>query len=160
MGVVAECALAGGLDRGTAGDRYQVVVHLDADALADEPDVPAGTCQGDASDRVRVAAGGNCRSAAGQSVRRRGGCSSYTTGAHSQTVLEEAGGIHVSPETARRLSCDAAMVKMQHGAGGQILDVGRRTRMISPALRGGGRAVRTAGRAAVAGGAGSTGLGR
>ena len=107
MGVVAECALAGGLDRGTAGDRYQVVVHVDADALADEPDVPAGTCQGDASDRVRVAAGGNCRSAAGQSVRRRGGCSSYTTGAHSQTVLEEAGGIHVSPETARRLSCDA-----------------------------------------------------
>ena len=135
MGVVAECALAGGLDRGTAGDRYQVVVHVDADALADEPDVPAGMCQGDASDRVRVAAGGNCRSAAGQSVRRRGGCSSYTTGAHNQTVLEEAGGIHVSPETARRLSCDAAMVKMQHGAGGELLDVGRRTRTISPALR-------------------------
>ena len=28
IGVVAESALAGGLDRGTAGDRYQVVVHV------------------------------------------------------------------------------------------------------------------------------------
>ena len=34
LGVVAECALAGGLDKGTAGDRYQVVVHVDADTLA------------------------------------------------------------------------------------------------------------------------------
>ena len=43
IGVIAECALAGGLDRGTAGDRYQVVVHVDSGALADERDVPAGT---------------------------------------------------------------------------------------------------------------------
>ena len=53
----------------------------------------------------------------------------------SQTVLDEAGGIHVSAETARRLACDAAKVEMQHGAGGEILDVGRRTRTVSPALR-------------------------
>jgi hypothetical protein len=32
LGRLAECALAGDLDRGTAGDRYQVVLHLDADA--------------------------------------------------------------------------------------------------------------------------------
>ena len=43
IGMLAECALAGGLDRGTAGDRYQVVVHVDAGALAEVPDVPAGT---------------------------------------------------------------------------------------------------------------------
>jgi hypothetical protein len=30
---VAECALSAGLDRGTAGDRYQVVVHVDAATL-------------------------------------------------------------------------------------------------------------------------------
>ena len=53
----------------------------------------------------------------------------------SQTVLDEAGGIHVSAETARRLACDAATVTMRHGPGGEILDVGRRTRTISPALR-------------------------
>ena len=107
IGLLAECALAGGLDRGTAGDRYQVVVHVDAGALAEEADVPAGTsAQADAS-----------------------------AAAHSQTVLDEAGGIHVSAETARRLACDAAMVEMQHGPVGEILDVGRRTRTISPALR-------------------------
>ena len=53
----------------------------------------------------------------------------------NQTVLDEAGGIHVSAETARRLACDAATVTMRHGPGGEILDVGRRTRTISPALR-------------------------
>ena len=35
LAMLAECALAGGLDKGTAGDRYQVVVHVDADTLAD-----------------------------------------------------------------------------------------------------------------------------
>ena len=33
IGVVAVAALAGGLDKGTAGDRYQVVLHVDAAAL-------------------------------------------------------------------------------------------------------------------------------
>ena len=42
-GMVAECALAGGLDRGSAGDRYQVVLHVDAGTLAEDADVPAGT---------------------------------------------------------------------------------------------------------------------
>ena len=42
LGVIAECALSGGLDRGTAGDRYQVVVHVDAEALTEAPDVPSG----------------------------------------------------------------------------------------------------------------------
>ena len=35
LGLVAESALAADLDRGTAGDRYQVVVHVDADGLGD-----------------------------------------------------------------------------------------------------------------------------
>ena len=43
IGAVAEAALPGGLDRGTAGDRYQVVLHVDAEALAEPRDVPAGT---------------------------------------------------------------------------------------------------------------------
>jgi hypothetical protein len=33
LGLVAECALAGGLDPGTRGDRYQVVLHVDGEAL-------------------------------------------------------------------------------------------------------------------------------
>ena len=41
LGVVAESALAGKLDPGTAGDRYQVTVHVDAAALVG-PEIAAG----------------------------------------------------------------------------------------------------------------------
>ena len=146
IGMVAECALAGGLDRGTAGDRYQVVVHVDAGALAEAPDVPAGTstCAELESER------GKCRqyvpagtpAGGGRQLRRSSQpcpgpnpAAAPVPASCSQTVLDEAGGIHVSAETARRLACDAAKVEMQHGPGGEILDVGRRTRTISPALR-------------------------
>jgi hypothetical protein len=90
LGRVAESALEGGLDTGSRGDRYQVVVHVDAEALED-PDQPG------------------------------------------QSVLED--GIRVSAETSRRLACDAAKVVMTHGPGGSVLDVGRKTRTIPPALR-------------------------
>ena len=90
LGLVAESALASGLDPGSRGDRYQVVVHVDAEVLA-----PGG----------------------------EGGASWL------------ADGTHVSAETSRRLACDSARVVMLHAADGHVLDVGRRTRAISPALR-------------------------
>ena len=86
---VAEAALAGGLDRGTRGDRYQVVLHVDAAALAD-PSRPGVSML----DGERVPAG-----------------------------------------TSRRLACDCATVTMVHGEDGSVLDVGRRTRTIPPAIR-------------------------
>ncbi len=89
LGLIAESALAAGLDPGSRGDRYQVVVHVDAEAL------PAG--------------------GAGESW--------------------QADGTHVSAETCRRLACDSARVVMRHATDGSVLDVGRRTRAISPALR-------------------------
>ena len=189
LGVIAECALAGGLDRGTAGDRYQVVVHVDADALTKQrdvlaetpattasgseprdrsPDVPSATPATAASESERRDSGprvpaetpaaalpgpnrpgvgsetraGAARRAAdgGRTHRSRHPCpgprpAAPTPAARGQTVLDEAGGIHVSAETARRLACDAAVIGMRHGSAGEILDVGRRTRTISPALR-------------------------
>ena len=171
IGTVAEAALAGGLDRGTAGDRYQVVLHVDADALPARRNVSAGTSGGAAARSVGVSAGAVCGSKppagddrvpagtsgnpaslseqradaghvpAGTPANRRRRVSGLCPGAPSapagggQTVLDEAAGIHVSAETARRLACDAATVTMRHGPGGEILDVGRRTRTISPALR-------------------------
>ncbi len=90
LGLVAESALAAGLDPGSRGDRYQVVVHVGAEVLA---------------------AGGE-------------GGSSWL-----------ADGTHVSAETSRRLACDSARVTMRHAADGRVLDVGRRTRAISPGLR-------------------------
>ena len=185
IGMVAEAALAVGLDRGTAGDRYQVVLHVDAEALTEPRGVPAGTSAGAAAgpgqrNPGRCAAAERSAGVVGSGRERPGGyvpagtpdgdagLSSVaprregrrwrrTSGpcpgarpapsaavapgppaappAGSQTVLDEAGGIHVPAETARRVACDAAAVTMRHGPGGEILDVGRRTRTVSPALR-------------------------
>jgi len=44
-------------------------------------------------------------------------------------------GTRVSAETSRRLSCDASVVPIGHSADGSVLDVGRKTRTIPPALR-------------------------
>ena len=90
LGLVAESALAAGLDRGTAGDRYQVVVHVDADGLGD--DAEAG-----------------------------------------QSALED--GIGVSAQMSRRPTCDASSVVMTHAGDGRVLDVGRKTRTVPPAIR-------------------------
>jgi hypothetical protein len=48
------------------------------------------------------------------------------------TTLE---GTDVSAEASRRLACDASCVVMRHDQNGNILDVGRKTRIIHPALR-------------------------
>jgi hypothetical protein len=54
-------------------------------------------------------------------------------GQPGQSVLED--GVHVPAETSRRLACEATRVALRHGADGAVLDVGRRTRAIPPALR-------------------------
>ena len=90
LGLLAESALATDLDRGTAGDRYQVVVHVEAEALREGSET-------------------------------------------GQAALEN--GVHVAAETSRRLACDAAKVVMRHDPDGAILDVGRKTRTIPPAIR-------------------------
>jgi hypothetical protein len=90
LALLAETALHHELDPGAPGERYQVVVHVDAAVLAD-PDQPG------------------------------------------QSVLE--GGARVSPETSRRLACDASRVVMRHDEDGRLLEVGARTRTIPPALR-------------------------
>ncbi len=151
LGAVAECALAGGLDKGTAGDRYQVVVHVDADTLATSlnasaSDMVAG--DGSGTDAARDAGGrqpglyvpaGTYKpgsAAAGTANEAaRAGSAVVPAAARGQSALDEAGGIHVCAETARRLACDAAKVTMRHGPAGEVLSVGRRTRTISPALR-------------------------
>jgi len=53
-----------------------------------------------------------------------------------QAVLELAdGGIHVSAETSRRLTCDASVVVIREGPDGSAVDVGRKTRTIPTAIR-------------------------
>ncbi len=50
-----------------------------------------------------------------------------------QSALE--GGIGVSAETSRRIACDASIVEMKHDDSGNVLDVGRKTRKITPSIR-------------------------
>ena len=169
LGRLSECALAGGLDRGTAGDRYQVVLHVDAESLeegaapdgpehdtggtgADGTDARGGDPHGvhDAADAdaaggpdahgVNAAADATAGGSNGPGVpagtRRRAAASCPAVhAARRQAVLAEDGGIRVGQESARRIACDAATVTMHQGAEGGVLDVGRRTRTISPALR-------------------------
>lgn len=101
LGLVAESALSAELDRGTGGDRSQVVVNVESETLAGE--TPAA----DAS----------------------------VAGSTGQTALEEPEGLHVSAETSRRLACDASMVTMRHTPDGAAADVGRKTRVVPPAVR-------------------------
>lgn len=50
-----------------------------------------------------------------------------------QATLDD--GTRVSAETFRRVACDCALLAVQKGARGEVLDVGRKTRSIPPALR-------------------------
>ncbi len=107
LGLLAECALSADLDRGTAGDRYHVVVHVDAATHGHPSRDDAGVSRtGDAA--IPLTAG---------------------------VVEVDHGALHVSAETSRRISCDSAVVTMRHRLDGDVLNVGRRTRTIPPAIR-------------------------
>ena len=236
LGLVAESALAADLDRGTAGDRYQVVLHVEAetlqagtggpapdaralaptaaamdvsaetpasaamdfsaetpsaaaaDASAETPSsaaahvpvetsgsaaadvsaetpsaaaaahVPAETPSSAAADASAETPRIDRSGAAAETQRGRspasmaaGPVGTVADGEHGANIapapatatpettghaaLEDADGLRVSAETARRMACDAGAVVMRHAADGAVLDVGRKTRTIPPALR-------------------------
>ncbi len=87
---LAGASLSGDSGAESQGDRYQVVVHVDVEVLAD----PA---------------------------------------APGRSEIED--GQNVSLETSRRIGCDASVVEMGHGPDGEILSVGRKTRVLSTPLR-------------------------
>ncbi|HJR71669.1 MAG TPA: DUF222 domain-containing protein [Gammaproteobacteria bacterium] len=93
-------------DTGTAADRYQVVVHIDQ----------------------RLLAAGAVTQAAGNAAE--GGA---PTRAPLRCELEDAHTLAV--ETARRLSCNCSLVGIVEDDEGEPLNVGRKTRAISPAMQ-------------------------
>ena len=126
LGLVAESALAGGLDPGTPGDRYQVSVHVDADALCSREAVRAAT---------RVSAETRADNAPASEPAVSASAPGFDAG---QAVIEQAGGLHVGAEVARRVACDAGLGVLYHGPDGhdgEVLDVGRKTRTVPTALR-------------------------
>ncbi len=110
LGLLAEAALSTDLDRGTAGDRYQVVLHVDA---ASDDESVAGHMSPSGTDRLTPAR-----------VGIDGGVLELDHDAH-----------RVSAETSRRIACDAAVVPIRHDANDDLLDVGRRTRTVPPSIR-------------------------
>ena len=123
LGLLAESALAGGLDPANAGDRYQVTVHVDADALCSREAVRAAT---------RVSAETRADNAPASEPAASASAHGLDAG---QAVIEQAGGLHVGAEVARRIACDAGLVVLYHGLDGAVLDVGRKTRTVPTALR-------------------------
>jgi hypothetical protein len=121
LGLLAEAALSADLDRGTAGDRYQVVVHVDAPVGATGVDHDASRVS---AETARIPSRDHVSESAPEPAVLSGG------------VLElDHGALHISAETSKRISCDAAVVTMTHDAEGAVLDVGRRTRTVPPSIR-------------------------
>jgi len=106
----AESWLAHGDRALSGGDRQQIIVHVDAETLV-----------GAASD---VASNDDDRSDGDGTPREAmpGRCE-----------LED--GPALAVETARRLACDASIVRIVEDGLGRPLDVGRKTRSIPPAIR-------------------------
>ena len=151
LGLVAESALAGGLDPGSPDDRFQVTVHVAAETLGCRD---AASAAADTSAETRAIdppasepAAPAADAAAGQApiepevglrlaAAAHGGAAAPAPGSDAgQAVIEQAGGIHVGKEAARRVACDAGLVVLRHGPDGGVLDVGRRTRTLPTALR-------------------------
>ena len=154
LGLVAESALAGGLDPGNPADRFQVTVQVQADALPARepaeagPRVAAETREVSLSPSEPVAQTANLvveqATIATPHVAAETFEVSEAAGERAaletdldagQAVIEQAGGLHLGREAARRVACDAGLVVLHHGAGGEVLDVGRRTRTVPSAMR-------------------------
>ena len=123
--LVAECALKGGLDPGSSGDRYQVVVHVNEEELTSSDEAPTIGCASCASAETPVPG------ASAETSRRPEPTCEATTPRGAWLGDSH---VPVSAETARRIASDASKVRMTHRSG-QVLSVGRKTRTIPPPIR-------------------------
>ena len=127
---VAGAYLSGKIATAGNPDLYQVIVHVGPEALTDGPDpvpVPAAAASPpdvSAETPLGPPAGAQCRPAGHRAHPRR-------------CHLED--GPAISPAAARALACHATVSWMLHDHDGTLLDVGRRHRRATAALR---RAVR------------------
>jgi len=120
---------------GTRPERYQVFVHLEPAALRKNAEPAALRKNGEKVAKV------GAENAAGEA--RGCGCSGHGSALGPDGIVARAlsprshleDGTRLATDTARRLCCDAALVRVLHDAGGEILDLGRRTRTVSAAQR-------------------------
>jgi hypothetical protein len=116
---MAETVLACGPTRMRGDERYQVIVHADLTTLADlaREHPHAGTDDRDPATATSTP------TPTGTAAEQGARCGHLHDGAD------------LHPDTLRRLSCDATLIPLIHGAGGSLLNAGRRTRAIRGALR-------------------------
>lgn len=114
----------------------------DALALVAERAVAAGMntgCDDGAGSRAVVSSGpaapplSGTRAARYQVVLHVDAQTLATDGEPGRSELDD--GTRVSAETSRRMACDASVLHVAHDDAGNVLDLGRRTRTVSPALR-------------------------
>ncbi len=144
IGLVAERALAagfaGGPVSGARAERYQVVLHVEPATLRESSGgVSAETSEATAASHARPL------SALEDGVRISAETSEATAAFDPRPLSALEDGVRVSAETSRRLACDASTVRITRaggadqrphvGAFARVLDVGRRTRTVPPALR-------------------------
>ena len=103
---LADAFLSGQTAAGSVADRYQVVVHIDQQLLAT-----------------------GC--AANANTNHNGAAAPRRCELEDETATDRA----LAIETARRLGCDCSLVGIVEDKDGEPLNVGRRTRSISPALQ-------------------------
>jgi len=141
LGLLAERALAAGFGgRNEDGDDGEPGTELGKESCA-EPHAEAGaendrkngignSSEDDAGERIPISA---TRAERFQVFLHVEPETLAAEGEPGRSELED--GTRVSAATARRISCDAGLVRVSHGPDGSILDVGRRTRTIPPSLR-------------------------
>jgi hypothetical protein len=112
---------------GTRAERYQVFLHVDERTLG----VGTALKAGDVEARGEESAVAAPAAATGPDGLR--GRAPVPALAPTSFHLDD--GTPVSGETSRRFTCDASVVPVTRGRDGSVLDVGRRTRTIPPALR-------------------------
>ena len=129
--LVAESALAGALEPGQSGDRYQVVVHVNEEELK-----ASGPTSADHGRHVSAETplAPRTGSASAETGGARVSAETPVNGAGSHSAWLGTSSVPVSAETARRIACEAGRVRMTH-RGGEILSVGRKTRTIPPPIR-------------------------
>jgi len=109
---------------GSQAERFQVMLHVDGAGMG----AGMGSGTGVDAEVTDSAVGSAAGSAAARDLRT-------VTAASSDLLSHLEDGTRVSPETSRRICCDAGVSEVRLDAKGHPLDVGRRRRTIPPALR-------------------------
>jgi hypothetical protein len=119
-------------DRPRVADHYQAVVHVPAEMfcrpeLADR--VSAETSPADVPAETACEDGCSAQLPTRPALPRR-----WLDFIEEKTAVIENGPV-LHPATVRRLTCDGALISVLHGFGGEVLNIGTKTRVIPPAIR-------------------------